>query len=125
MSGKHRIVTTPAQSDLVKDDADSAASDPSERKSTLSNHKGKLAMGVAATLGVMIFYSWREKKLAKEDPENYARLQRLKSLVRTDANTARKEKSKERTVSQSIGNKGHHEENINPDAPAIESKTDA
>lgn len=61
----------------------------------LSEHKGKLAIGVAATLGMMVYYGWREKRLAKTDPEEYARLQRLKAVVRhTDdtpkARTARK-----------------------------------
>lgn len=48
----------------------------------LSEHKGKLAIGVAATLGMMVYYGWREKRLAKTDPEEYARLQRLKAVVR-------------------------------------------
>lgn len=53
-------------------------------QSTLGEHKGKLAIGVAATLGLMIFYKWREKNLAKEDPQEYARLQRIKSSVLAD-----------------------------------------
>jgi hypothetical protein len=48
----------------------------------LSEHKGKLAIGVAATLGMMVYYGWRENRLAKTDPEEYARLQRLKAVVR-------------------------------------------
>jgi hypothetical protein len=52
----------------------------------LGEHKGKLAIGVAATLGLMVFYKWREKKLAKEDPQEYARLQRFKNSVRADDN---------------------------------------
>lgn len=51
-------------------------------KAMLNEHKGKLAIGVAATLGLMVFYKWREKKLAEEDPEEYARLQRIKAVVR-------------------------------------------
>lgn len=47
-------------------------------------HKGKLAIGVAATLGLVIFYNWRERQLAKHDPEGHARLQRLKAIVRAD-----------------------------------------
>lgn len=43
----------------------------------LSEHKGKLAVGAAAALGLMILYSWREKSLAEEDPEAYARLQKF------------------------------------------------
>lgn len=53
-----------------------------EAMNLLSEHKGKLAIGVAATLGMMVYYGWREKRLAKTDPEEYARLQRLKAMVR-------------------------------------------
>lgn len=56
----------------------------SQGKSMFDEHKGKLAIGVAATLGVMIFYNWRERQLAKQDPEGHARLQRLKAIVRAD-----------------------------------------
>jgi hypothetical protein len=65
--------------------ADSEMSDVSlagEAINLLSEHKGKLAIGVAATLGLMVYYGWREKRLAKADPEEYARLQRLKASVR-------------------------------------------
>jgi hypothetical protein len=65
--------------------ADSVAPDVSlagEAMNLLSEHKGKLAIGVAATLGMMVYYGWREKRLAKTDPEEYARLQRLKAIVR-------------------------------------------
>lgn len=50
--------------------------------SILSDRKTHLAIGVAATLGLMVFYSWREKNLAKTDPEEYARIQRIKASVR-------------------------------------------
>lgn len=50
----------------------------------LNNHKGKLAAGAAAMLGVAIFYKWRENRLAKEDPEEYARLKRLKKAIGSD-----------------------------------------
>jgi hypothetical protein len=53
-----------------------------EAMNLLSEHKGKLAIGVAATLGLMVYYGWREKRLAKSDPEEYARLQRIKAIVR-------------------------------------------
>jgi hypothetical protein len=48
----------------------------------LNEHKGKLAMGVAATLGLMVFYSWRERQLAKEDPEAHALHQKSKAIVK-------------------------------------------
>jgi hypothetical protein len=43
----------------------------------LSEHKGKLAMGAAAALGLMVLYNWREKSLAEEDPEAYAQLKKF------------------------------------------------
>jgi hypothetical protein len=51
-------------------------------KETLGEHKGKLAIGAAATLGLMVFYKWREKQLAEEEPQEYERLQRIKNRVR-------------------------------------------
>lgn len=54
----------------------------------LDAHKGKLAVGVAATLGLMIYYNLKKKKLPEEDPEGYARLQKLKDSLR--AETAKK-----------------------------------
>jgi hypothetical protein len=76
----------------------------------LSEHKGKLAIGVAATLGMMVYYGWREKRLAKTDPEEYARLQRLKAVVRhTDdmpkARTTRKATARPADAAQA-GNPG-------------------
>jgi hypothetical protein len=82
-----------ASDDVLPPDANSAsvtvdvASD-SDAKSMFDEHKGKLAIGVAATLGIMVFYNWWEKRLAKTDPEDYARLRRLKAVVRTDTPTA-------------------------------------
>jgi hypothetical protein len=49
----------------------------SETLNLLSEHKGKLAVGAAAALGLMILYNWREKSLAEEDPEDYARLKKF------------------------------------------------
>jgi hypothetical protein len=60
-----------------------------EAMNLLSEHKGKLAIGVAATLGMMVYYGWREKRLAKTDPEEYARLQRLKAIMRQSDERAR------------------------------------
>ncbi|MDQ9171943.1 hypothetical protein Q8A64_16130 [Oxalobacteraceae bacterium R-40] len=75
--------TTPEESASVESEAGNLLSDSLEQGKTLLNeHKGKLAIGVAATLGLMVFYKWREKKLAEEDPEEYARLQRIKAVVR-------------------------------------------
>jgi hypothetical protein len=56
--------------------------------SVLSRHKGKLAIGAAAMLGIAAFYHWRESKLAREDEEEYARLQRLKAALDADSTKA-------------------------------------
>ncbi len=127
MSGKNRVVAAPVPSDLININTDSSTSSANESKGALSNHKGKLAMGVAATLGIMVFYNWREKKLAKEDPENYARLQRLKTLVRTDAAHAKKEKAKEKPGLKRTQIKDDLEQNaeLNFDSSSVASKVDA
>ncbi|WP_198358832.1 hypothetical protein [Noviherbaspirillum autotrophicum] len=59
----------------------------SEAGSMFGKHKGKLAVGAAAMLGIAIFYKWREHRLAKDDPEEYARLQRLKQAVKNEERT--------------------------------------
>ncbi|RJG06664.1 hypothetical protein D3870_12165 [Noviherbaspirillum cavernae] len=64
-------------------------------KNALSDNKGKLAIGVAATLGIMVFYKWREKQMAKDEPEDYARLQRLKAGVKTVDTQARQEEGED------------------------------
>jgi hypothetical protein len=69
-----------AQSDGTAAPGETSLAD--DAMTLLSEHKGKLAIGVAATLGMMVYYGWREKRLAKTDPEEYARLQRLKAVVR-------------------------------------------
>jgi hypothetical protein len=51
-------------------------------KDQLVGHKGKLAIGVAAMLGAAIYYKWREAQLARVEPQEYARLQRLKDKIR-------------------------------------------
>ncbi|GAB3554335.1 hypothetical protein GCM10027343_42250 [Noviherbaspirillum agri] len=74
----------PAGASQPIDDLQSSAADPNPAKSgnLLSEHKGKLAVGAAAMLGIAIFYKWREHRLAKEDPDQYAQLKRIKSAVR-------------------------------------------
>jgi hypothetical protein len=62
--------------------AESSLPSVSQLAGMLDDHKGKLAIGVAATLGLMVFYSWREKRLAKEDPEAHALHQRSKAIVK-------------------------------------------
>ncbi|MGI4850088.1 MAG: hypothetical protein ACRYGK_18415 [Janthinobacterium lividum] len=67
---------------LAQTEADSMAPAGAAPAHGLAAHSGKLAIGVAATLGMMIYYNWRERRLAKQDPEGHARLQRLKAGVR-------------------------------------------
>ena len=69
-----------------------------EAMNLISEHKGKLAIGVAATLGMMVYYGWREKRLAKTDPEEYARLQRLKASVRHSDAPPRSKAAKKTTA---------------------------
>jgi uncharacterized protein HemX len=58
----------------------------------LNGHKGKLAIGVAATLGLMVFYSWREKRLATEDPEAHALHQKSKAILKAAESQAAQER---------------------------------
>jgi hypothetical protein len=74
----------PAENAPVNEDSSPANSFLEQGKNMFDEHKGKLAIGVAATLGAMVFYNWLEKQLAKEDPEGHARLQRLKAVFRAD-----------------------------------------
>lgn len=54
----------------------------------IGNNKGKLAIGAAAMLGIAVFYKWRDSKLAKEDPEEYARLRRIKAGLESGVDAA-------------------------------------
>lgn len=80
---------------------------PSGGKLADKTRKPALATADAATLGMMVFYNWREKKLAKDDPEGYARLQRLKALFRTGELDAAPEKKTRRTSSHPL----HYQDN--------------
>lgn len=80
MTGKDSTARTSSKPAQAKAGGNGAV----DNKSVLSEHKGKLAIGVAATLGIMIFYNWRQKNLPKEDPEGYARLRRFKDSVRAE-----------------------------------------
>ena len=54
----------------------------SSLRETLDEHKGKLAISAAAMLGLLIYYKWGEKSLAKENPAEYERLRRLREGLR-------------------------------------------
>ena len=84
----------------------SEASDVSlagEAMNLLSEHKGKLAIGVAATLGMMVYYGWREKRLAKADPDEDARLQRLKAVVRLSDDQPKPRAARKTAATQQAG----------------------
>lgn len=83
MTGKYSTAGTPPQTNPAE--AVPGASGAVDSKSMLSGHKGPLALGVAAALGIMIYYNWREKALAKKDPEGYARLKRFRDLIKEEA----------------------------------------
>lgn len=68
----------------LSDGEPSTTAPAAEERNLLSEHKGKLAIGAAAMLGMAIFYKWREHQLAKEDPQQYQQLRRIKSAVETD-----------------------------------------
>jgi hypothetical protein len=89
MATQYSDNASPPQENVASDNPVVSQGEVTDSKSLLNEHKGKLAIGVAATLGIMVFYKWREKLLAKEDPEDYARLQRLKAGVRTGETRAK------------------------------------
>jgi predicted negative regulator of RcsB-dependent stress response len=84
MIRKNRTAPPPPQTAPADADRSANSGASADSKNILSDNKGKLAIGVAATLGIMIFYNWRQKKLSKEDPEAYARLQKIKNSVKAD-----------------------------------------
>lgn len=73
--------TPPTESRHTLTDEAAEADTPLAMKAAamIGNNKGKLAIGAAAMLGIAVFYKWRDSKLAKEDPEEYARLRRIKA----------------------------------------------
>lgn len=70
--------------------ADTDAGAALSAKTILNEHKGKLAIGAAATLGLMIFYNWRQKKLAEEDPEAFAAIQKVRESIKAEPSRNRR-----------------------------------
>ncbi len=70
----------------LKKEEDRRASTTSvpDQGNLLNQHKGKLAMGVAAMLGIAVFYQWREHRLAKEDPVEYEKFRRIKDKIASE-----------------------------------------
>ncbi|MFS0755325.1 hypothetical protein ABC383_11600 [Noviherbaspirillum sp. 1P10PC] len=117
-----------AQSDGTAAPGETSLAD--DAMTLLSEHKGKLAIGVAATLGMMVYYGWREKRLAKTDPEEYARLQRLKAVVRhTDdtpkPRTTRRAAARPADAAQAgdLNTGRHDDDSSTPGGDAIPDKT--
>jgi hypothetical protein len=90
-----------SQQEEEVDAAGANSSIASDAMNLLSEHKGKLAIGVAATLGLMVYYGWREKRLAKTDPEEYELMQRLRAVMRSDG--SQKPKSSRRNAEGKAG----------------------
>jgi len=88
-----------------------------EAMNLLSEHKGKLAIGVAATLGMMVYYGWREKRLAKTDPEEYARLQRLKAVVRHSDDPPRQRPARKAAAASQAGERSAVDDAGTPPGP--------
>lgn len=113
---------------LDSEDAASAASGETldvsltgEAMNLISEHKGKLAIGVAATLGMMVYYGWREKRLAKTDPEEYARLQRLKASVRHSDDQPRPRTARKTTAARQTAQQADLAAADAPDQPDAKS----
>jgi hypothetical protein len=68
----------------------SITAETGEESGLLARHGGKLAVGAAAMLGLAAFYHWRESRLAKDDEEEFARLQRLKAALHVDEPTLKR-----------------------------------
>lgn len=76
---------------------DPAPEQPAEAKEGLLTGKTtQIAMGAAATLGVLLLYKLRQKILEKEDPESYQSVQRVKAALKVaeadDRKQARRKK---------------------------------
>lgn len=82
----------PAESAREREAGQNAADESPKGANRLAEHKGKLAMGAAAMLGIAVFYKWRDSKLAKDDPEEYARLRRLKAAVESEESKSHKKR---------------------------------
>jgi hypothetical protein len=73
-----------AQSHSADDNPSSSDNNVIDSKNLFSNHKTELAIGAAAVLGAMVFYGWREMRIAKKNPEEYARLRKFKAVADTE-----------------------------------------
>jgi hypothetical protein len=105
------IMSAPYRSTISFSLSPSGPRSPSGGKPVDKARKPALATADAATLGMMVFYNWREKKLAKEDPEGYARLQRLKALFRAGELDAAQEKMTKREPAHSLHYRQSHQKN--------------
>lgn len=88
----------------------------------LSGTKTQLAMGAAATLGLLLLYKLRQKMQTTEDPEGYASVQRVKEALRNaqaDERRAARRKSNALGGRRSGNRRAHdREETAPPDETA-------
>ncbi|MGN6389316.1 MAG: hypothetical protein ACTHL1_07375 [Burkholderiaceae bacterium] len=76
---------------------DPAAEQPAEAKEgLLSGKTTQIAMGAAATMGLLLLYKLSQKMLEKDDPESYQNVQRIKAALKVAEADARKEARRKR-----------------------------
>lgn len=77
----------------------------------LSGKTTQLAMGAAATLGLLLLYKLRQKIQTTEDPEGYASVQRVKEALRNaQADERRAARRKTNSVGgRRTGNRREHD----------------
>lgn len=90
MTGQDPIAAPPLPEEPGQPQADTDPAAALSAKTILNEHKGKLAIGAAATLGLMIFYNWRQKKLAEEDPEAFAAIQKVRESIKAEPSRNRR-----------------------------------
>ncbi len=92
------VATTPVNAEMMASDLSTSVGSPENMQASthpldetdtslegmqgvFSEHRGKLAVGVAATLGLLVFYQWRANNLATQAPDDYRRLQRIRQAL--------------------------------------------
>lgn len=86
----------------------------------LSGKKTQMAMGAAATLGLLLLYKLRQKMQTTEDPEGYASVQRVKEALRiAQADERRAARRKSNSLGgRRTGNRREHDRDA-PGGPGV------